>query len=326
MPALNKANPKDGDQEQVQTGYAALRLRLRLSPGPPSAFSSARKRVWNISYKFDPIEIFGAGHPLAEERRGPESVPGRPGNTVRASDRRRTGRHHREASLMPQATAHETAPPRSTGAGQSSIQGAARCARFRRDSVRRSRVNSTHPAMPAEAVSPATPQAARSPPTAVATARRYNRATRGQRHPDDREPQRRARVAQGIVGGRDRDASVEASSPTAAPARIPHTDGVRMPEPAGLESRAATTSPSARNATADGTTKKAIRRRPSPSRCRSACGRAGVLAAQRPTSPAAPRPTPTCRTGSPAACRASVRWPAPVTAPVGRRLASSVST
>ena len=72
---------------------------------------------------------------------------------------------------------------------------------IRRFSVRRSSVNSTQPATPAEAVSPARPSADRCRASAAAGSRTGIPARSSARRAR-REPQRRPRVAQRIVGGR----------------------------------------------------------------------------------------------------------------------------
>ena len=129
---------------------------------------------------------------------------------------------------------------------------------------------STHPAMPADIVNPAAP-----------TAEQYRGAAGAewQTHIRARSSIRRgpARIAKAFAYLASRNTSMRrATSPTLTPtARLPipresprHTPR-RCAEATGLEGdEAATTSPSARNARDEGTTKKAICRRPESRRLR----------------------------------------------------------
>ena len=142
-------------------------------------------------------------------------------------------------------------------------------------SVRRSSSISIQPAMPADAVSPAAPHSGRKPQPARQRDREQV-AQRGREHDaDDREPQRRPRIAQRVVGRRVQPAERRRQQPDrGAGEDAPDVDARRraLNRPV-CSSAAATTSPSARNAIADGTTKNAICRRPASSRRRNASRR-----------------------------------------------------
>ncbi len=159
-------------------------------------------------------------------------------------------------------TAHATARAGDRGRPTASRRSADRQARsvpMRPLSVRRSSSISTQPASPADSVRPAAPQLRVDPEPARQRDREHVSEHRGQRDADDGVTERRPRVAQRVVGGRIQPAERRREQPDRrAGENAPHVHRVLVAEPSGLKSAAAMTSPNARNATADGTTKNAI--------------------------------------------------------------------
>ena len=148
-------------------------------------------------------------------------------------------------------------------------------------SVARSSSISTQPAMPGRRRQPGRAPLRRDAEQSRQRNREQIAEHRRQRDAHERVAQRRARVAQRVVGGRVQPAERRREqSDRRSGENAPDVDRVAR----GRSGRSAaapptTTSPSARNAIADGTTKNAIRRRPASSRRRSASIAAGIAAA-----------------------------------------------